>query len=199
MYEGAVFQEMLDSRIEEFCGYIKPPVEYTDNCTATSAELYDLLVDRSSYPITSYIIGGGLPVAKNTSTCLKADADVTIYVDWLKLNVTNAIAANIQLHKKWILDEWWRLLTDFTPPDSPGDVIKRTPNSLHFVYQVGIGTSLSSLTTSNHSLGSCHRYSSGLPLPPKHWRAQTASPQAPGSRSQTAEDLEETGGRVQSG
>ena len=89
MYEGVVFQEMIDSRLEEFCDLIKPPVKYSDTCTATSAELYDLLVQESSYPITSYIIGGGLPVAKNTSTCLKADADVTIYVDWLKLNVNN--------------------------------------------------------------------------------------------------------------
>jgi len=126
---------MLDSRLEEFCGLIKPPAKYTEACCRTTAELLDLLVHKSSHPITGYMIGGGLPVAKNTSTCLKADSDVTVFVDWNKLEVTNAISSNIKLHKKQILDEWWKILSDFTPPDKPGDVIKRTPNSLHFMYQ----------------------------------------------------------------
>ena len=78
---------MSDSRLQEFCRILKPPAKYTETCERVSRELFDLLLRYSRYPITDYIIGGGLPIAKNTSTCLKADSDCTIYVDWNKLQV----------------------------------------------------------------------------------------------------------------
>ena len=78
---------MSDSRLQEFCRNLKPPAKYTETCERVSRELFDLLLSNSRYPITDYIIGGGLPIAKNTSTRLKADSDCTIYVDWNKLQV----------------------------------------------------------------------------------------------------------------
>ena len=78
---------MLDSHLKEFCRLIKPPVKYTETCREASANLFELLSAKSSYPISYHIIGGGLPIAKNTSTKLKADADVTIYVNWAKFKV----------------------------------------------------------------------------------------------------------------
>ena len=81
------FQRMSDSRLQEFCRILKPPAKYTETCERVTRELFDLLLSNSRYPITDYIIGGGLPIAKNTSTCLKADSDCTIYIDWKKLEV----------------------------------------------------------------------------------------------------------------
>ena len=86
-----IFQRMLDSSLEKFCLNLKPPAEYTKTCTRATREIFDLLLAKSLFPITCYKIGGGLPVAKNTSTCLKADSDCTIYVDWSKLNVFTLI------------------------------------------------------------------------------------------------------------
>ena len=84
---AVTFQKMSDSGLQEFCRILKPPAKYTETCQRVSRELFDLLLSYSRYPITDYIIGGGLPIAKNTSTCLKADSDCTIYVDWSKLKV----------------------------------------------------------------------------------------------------------------
>ena len=52
--------------------------------------------------------------------------------------VTTGFSHYVILYKKRILDEWWEILTKLTLPDKPIDVIKRTPNSLHFTYQVCI-------------------------------------------------------------
>ena len=82
-----IFQRMSDSRLQEFCRILKPPAQYTETCERVTREIFDLLLSNSRYPIADYIIGGGLPIAKNTSTCLKADSDCTIYIDWTKLQV----------------------------------------------------------------------------------------------------------------
>ena len=78
---------MLDSHLEEFCRLIKPAVQYTERCRDSTLSVFELLATNSRYPISGHIIGGGLPMAKNTSTCLKADSDCTIYIDWNKLQV----------------------------------------------------------------------------------------------------------------
>ena len=39
-----------------------------------------LLARHSRFTISHFVIGGGLPAGKDTSTCLKADADVTLFV-----------------------------------------------------------------------------------------------------------------------
>ena len=162
------FQRMLDSQLEEFCRVIKPSVQYTERCRDTTASVFQLLEKNSKYPISDYVIGGGLPQAKNTSTCLKVEILNVRYlylflllrrtlmwqstwsgINWRYWNflfcflldviiqqATSSFVLHIQLCKKRILDEWWKILTDLTPPDNPGDIIKRTPNSLHFTYKV---------------------------------------------------------------
>ena len=49
----------------------------------------NLLGRHSKFPISSYIVGGGLEAGKNTSTCLKADVDVTVFVNWSLNDVRN--------------------------------------------------------------------------------------------------------------
>ena len=105
---------MSNSRLQEFCRILQPPAKYTETCERVTKELFELLLSYSRYPISDYIIGGGLPIAKNTSTCLKADSDCTIYVDWNKLQVTTDLPHYIILYKKRILDEWWTILNELT-------------------------------------------------------------------------------------
>ena len=38
--------------------------------------------------------------------------------------------------KEQILDEWWRIIFDWTVPDNWDDIIHRTGNSINFVYKV---------------------------------------------------------------
>ena len=72
----------LNLKLKEFCHYIKPPDTYTELCNTTIQELINLITYHSKFKICHYVIGGGLPAGKNTSTCLKADADITVYVEW---------------------------------------------------------------------------------------------------------------------
>ena len=40
--------------------------------------------------------------------------------------------------KEQILDEWWRIIFDWTVPDNWDDIIHRTGNSVNFVYKVSL-------------------------------------------------------------
>ena len=101
--------------------------------------------------------------------------------------VTHSATLNMQLHKKRILDEWWRILTDFTVPDKPEDVIRRTANSLHFVYKVCSGCH-GELTTRLLFPGCNLRYSRGISIPSGGQETQATLPQAASRGSQTKED-----------
>ena len=69
----------------------------------------NLLGRHSKFPISSYIIGGGLEAGENTSTCLKADVDVTVFVTWSLIDVRKfcayikfPIKIIIQLRGGWV-------------------------------------------------------------------------------------------------
>ena len=69
----------------------------------------NLLGRHSKFPISSRIIGGGLEAGKNTSTCLRADVDVTVFVTWSLINVRKfcayikfPIKIIIQLRGGWV-------------------------------------------------------------------------------------------------
>eukprot|EP00092_Neocalanus_flemingeri_P017319 GFUD01018732.1.p1 GENE.GFUD01018732.1~~GFUD01018732.1.p1 ORF type:complete len:479 (+),score=114.93 GFUD01018732.1:52-1488(+) len=121
----------MNEKLKSFCDYIKPPSSYSNQCDQVVAEIFHLLKTSSSFSVTHCVLGGGLPSAKNTSTCLKADADMTVFVCWpISMNSTW-----IPLKKELVLDDWWRILFQNTTPDHPDDIIQRTANSLHFYYQ----------------------------------------------------------------
>ena len=44
----------------------------------------------------------------------------------------------LPLLKEQILDEWWRIIFDWTVPDNWDDIIHRTGNSVNFVYKVSL-------------------------------------------------------------
>ena len=59
-------------------------------CSAHSLKkIMNLLGRHSKFPISSYIVEGGLEAGENTSTCLKADVDVTVFVTWSLNEVPN--------------------------------------------------------------------------------------------------------------
>ena len=121
----------MRDRLRSFCDKIKPKDCYSDECDRIVEELFQLLKNYSKFPVSHCVLGGGLPSAKNTSTCLKADADMTVFVSWPgELNSTW-----IPLKKELVLDDWWKVLFLNTTPDHPEDIIHRTANSLHFYYQ----------------------------------------------------------------
>jgi len=117
--------------LQSLSEYLQPSPDYSCLCDSVVEELYRILKTNSVFPISGCVLGGGLPSAKNTSTCLKADADMTVFVTWpYLLNSTW-----IPLRKELILDDWWRVIFQYTVPDNPDDVIQRTANSLHFYYR----------------------------------------------------------------
>jgi len=124
----------MDS-LEKFCAYLKPPDAHNIACKAATKDILKLLVSHSKFPISSYIVGGGSETGKNTSTCLKADVDVTVFVTWSLNNAKCSIAAALPFQKELILDDWWKIIFDFTEPDSWDDPIRRTSNSLNFSYK----------------------------------------------------------------
>ena len=65
-------------------------------------KIMNLLGRHSKFPISSYIIGGGLEAGENTSTCLKADVDVTVFVTW-SLNDVRKVCACIKFPIKIII------------------------------------------------------------------------------------------------
>ena len=121
----------MGSVLQSLSEYLQPSADYSSVCDSVVEELYTLLKTFSVFPISCCVLGGGLPSAKNTSTCLKADADMTVFVTWPSfLNTTW-----IPLRKELVLDDWWRVIFHNTVPDNPDDVINRTANSLHFCYR----------------------------------------------------------------
>ena len=62
------------------CREVRPPDAFTEHCLVTVKFVLALIARRSRFTISHFVIGGGLPEGKDTSTCLKADADVTLYV-----------------------------------------------------------------------------------------------------------------------
>jgi len=110
---------------------LQPSPVYSSLCDSVVEELYRTLKTNSVFPISDCVLGGGLPSAKNTSTCLKADADMTVFVIWPTILNTTWLP----LRKELILDDWWRVIFQHTVPDNPDDVIQRTANSLHFYYR----------------------------------------------------------------
>ena len=62
-------------------------------------KIMNLLGRHSKFPISSYIIGGGLEAGENTSTCLKADVDVTVFVTW-SLNDVRKVCACIKIRRQ---------------------------------------------------------------------------------------------------
>ena len=122
---------MLNTKLESFCDYIKPPTSYTNHCDKIVDEIFHILKTSSRFPVTHCVLGGGLPSAKNTSTCLKADADMAVFVHW----PSTMNSTWIPLKKELVLDDWWKILFQNTTPDQPDDVIYRTANSLHFYYR----------------------------------------------------------------
>ena len=117
-------------KLKSFCDHIKPVACYSAKCDAVVEDIFQLLKTCSRFPVSHCVLGGGLPSAKNTSTCVKADADMTVFVHWPDcMNSTW-----IPLKKELVLDDWWRVLFQNTTPDHPDDIIHRTANSLHFYY-----------------------------------------------------------------
>ena len=70
----------INCELRRLCVEIRPPDAFTDHCLATVKSVLALLARRSRFTISYFVIGGGLPAGKDTSTCLKADADVTVFV-----------------------------------------------------------------------------------------------------------------------
>ena len=70
----------LNSELRRMCREIRPPDTFTEHCLVTVKSVLALLARRSRFTISHFVIGGGLPAGKDTSTCLKADADVTLFV-----------------------------------------------------------------------------------------------------------------------
>ena len=62
----------------------------------------NLLGRHSKFPISSYIVEGGLEAGENTSTCLKADVDVTVFVTW-SLNDVRKVCMCIKFPSKIII------------------------------------------------------------------------------------------------
>lgn len=70
----------LNSELQRMCREIRPPDTFTEHCLVTVKAVLGLLARHSRFTISHFVIGGGLPAGKDTSTCLKADADVTLFV-----------------------------------------------------------------------------------------------------------------------
>ena len=70
----------LNSELRRMCREVRPPDAFTEHCLVTVKSVLALLARRSRFTISHFVIGGGLPEGKDTSTCLKADADVTLFV-----------------------------------------------------------------------------------------------------------------------
>ena len=70
----------LNSELRRMCREVRPPDAFTEHCLVTVKSVLALLARRSRFTISHFVIGGGLPAGKDTSTCLKADADVTLFV-----------------------------------------------------------------------------------------------------------------------
>lgn len=81
--------------------------------------------------------------------------------------VTTGFSHHVSVYKKRILDEWWEILNKLTVPDKPIDIIKRTPNSLHFTYQVCILYHTTIPNIDRIFTGSDHRFTYRLQIPPK--------------------------------
>ena len=92
----------MDDSLKKFCGYIKPPEAHNEACKAAVEIIMNLLGRHSKFPISSYIVGGGLEAGENTSTCLKADVDVTVFVTW-SLNDVRKVCACIKFPIKIII------------------------------------------------------------------------------------------------
>ena len=70
----------VNSELRRLCREVRPPESFTSHCLVTVRSVLALLARLSRFPANFYVIGGGLPAGKDTSTCLKADADVTVFV-----------------------------------------------------------------------------------------------------------------------
>ena len=70
----------VNSELRRLSREVRPPEAFTEHCLVTVKSVLALLARSSRFTISHFVIGGGFPEGKDTSTCLKVDADVTLFV-----------------------------------------------------------------------------------------------------------------------
>ena len=91
----------LDENLRKFSREIQPPNSFTELSRVTVLELVELLAAHTKFAISHFVIGGGHPAGKNTSTCLKTDADVTVYVPVSTRQVSKHLDLRLSAYPKF--------------------------------------------------------------------------------------------------
>ena len=91
----------LDENLRKFSREIQPPNSFTELSRVTVLELVELLAAHTKFTISHFVIGGGHPAGKNTSTCLKTDADVTVYVPVSTRQVSKHLDLRLSAYSKF--------------------------------------------------------------------------------------------------
>ena len=125
----------MNSELEKFSKSIQPPRLFNQLACETTRDILLLLEAHTKYKFERFVVGGGQPEGKNTSTCLKCDVDLTIFVPFSSSEAGTTLKHYLSLKKELILHDWWRIIWENTVPDHWDDVIKRTGNSLNFLYK----------------------------------------------------------------
>jgi len=100
-----------------------PDKDYVSQCKLVADKIFRLVQMKSKYDADRCRIVGGL--AKKTSTFVKIDADLVIFV--------NVVPGNVLSTKKKVLEDWFDILLMNT--DLKEEDIRKSPFSLQFFYK----------------------------------------------------------------
>jgi len=106
--------------LQQLAEFLAPPEDYVKLCKKVADELFCLLQKKSRSKAARCKIVGGL--AKQTSTSVKMDADLVVFV--------NVDPGNILETKKKVLDEWLNIIIQNTDLEEIN--IKKSPFSVKF-------------------------------------------------------------------
>jgi len=109
--------------LQQLAEFLAPPEDYVKCCKKVADELFNLLKDKSKIKADRCRIVGGL--AKKTSTSVKMDADLVVFV--------NVAPGNLLETKNTVLNEWMHIIlvnTDLERRD-----VKKSKKSLQFEFK----------------------------------------------------------------
>jgi len=113
----------MEVQLQQLSEMLSPPSSYIDRCKNMSNRLFRIIQLHSKFDVDRCRVAGGLE--KKTSTALKVDCDLVVFV--------NIAPGNILDTKKAVLDDWNDILLMNTAELTEHD-IHQTPFSLQFFF-----------------------------------------------------------------